>query len=117
MQVHEVMCETWAQDSAWAKEGKRSPILDGIYTDAGKRLITYVNNNFGSSVWSAVIVGVREIETEIRTIIATEIAREIEDDMEAMLPPVDNEEIAVYKAAEHCANIARRVSESPSNPL
>lgn len=46
----------------------------------------------------------------IRQSIGEDIAREIEADMEAMLPPVDNEELAIYKTAEHCAKIARRRS-------
>ena len=54
-----------------------------------------------------------EIEEElywaVRKSVGEDIAREIEDDMEAMLPPVDNEEFAAYKAAEHCAAIARRI--------
>ena len=54
-----------------------------------------------------------EIEEElywaVRKSVGEDIAREIEDDMEAMLPPVDNEEIAIYRTAEHCAAIARRI--------
>lgn len=40
-------------------------ILDGIKTDAGKRLWTKMNNNYGSSVWGAVGDGIVEIEAEV----------------------------------------------------
>lgn len=50
-----------------------------------------------------------EIYWAVRKSVGEDIAREIEGDMEAMLPPVDNEDFAAYKAAEHCAAIARRI--------
>ena len=50
-----------------------------------------------------------EIYWVIRKSVGEDIAQEIESEMEAMLPPVDNEEFAAYRAAEHCAKIARRI--------
>jgi hypothetical protein len=41
------------------------PLLDGIKTDAGKELITYINQYYGSSVWGRVIEGVKAIEKEL----------------------------------------------------
>lgn len=50
-----------------------------------------------------------DIYWAIRKSVGENIAQEIESEMEAMLPPVDNKELAAYKAAEHCAKIARRI--------
>ena len=36
-----------------------------------------------------------------------QIAKEIESEIENMMPPVDEVELAVYEAAHHCAAIAR----------
>lgn len=40
-------------------------LLDGIQTQAGKDLITYMNQHFGSAVWGRVIEGVKAIEKEL----------------------------------------------------
>jgi hypothetical protein len=40
-------------------------LLDGIKTEAGKELITYMNQHYGSSVWGRVIKGVKAIEKEL----------------------------------------------------
>jgi len=45
----------------------------------------------------------------IRKSVGEDIAQEIEEEMEAMLPPIDNEDFAAYRTAEHCAKIARRI--------
>ena len=52
-----------------------------------------------------------DIYWAIRKSVGEDSAREIEEEMEAMLPPVDNEELAAYRTAEHCAKIARRVND------
>ena len=40
-------------------------ILDSIKTEAGKRLWTKINDNYGSSVWGPVGDGIVEIEAEV----------------------------------------------------
>lgn len=40
-------------------------ILDNIKTEAGKRLWTKINDNYGSSVWGPVGDGIVEIEAEV----------------------------------------------------
>lgn len=40
-------------------------ILDGIKTEAGKRLWTKINDNYGSSIWGPVGDGIVEIEAEV----------------------------------------------------
>jgi hypothetical protein len=47
--------------------------------------------------------------SKIRKSVGEDIAQEIELEMEAMLPPVDEEEFAIYRTAEHCAKIARGI--------
>ena len=40
-------------------------ILDSIKTEAGKRLWTKINDNYGSSVWGPVGDGIVKIEAEV----------------------------------------------------
>jgi len=52
-------------DLARLQAGKVNHILDGIKTEAGKRLWTKINDNYGSSVWGPVGDGIVEIEAEV----------------------------------------------------
>lgn len=40
-------------------------LLGGIKTEAGKALIVYMNEHYGSSIWGKVIEGVKAIEKEL----------------------------------------------------
>jgi hypothetical protein len=52
-------------DLARLQARKVNHILDGIKTEAGKRLWTKINDNYGSSVWGPVGDGIVEIEAEV----------------------------------------------------
>jgi len=41
-------------------------LLEGIKTKAGQELITYMNQNYGSSVWGVVRDAVEAIEKELQ---------------------------------------------------
>ena len=43
----------------------------------------------------------------IRKSIGEDIAKAIEDEIEKIMPPVDEVELAIYETAHHCAKIAR----------
>ena len=40
-------------------------LTEGVKTEAGKELIIYMNQHFGSAVWGRVIDGVKAIEKEL----------------------------------------------------
>jgi hypothetical protein len=44
----------------------RNKITTGIQTQAGLELFTYMNQNYGSAVWSKVLTGILAIETELK---------------------------------------------------
>lgn len=43
-----------------------NPLFEGVTTKAGKDLISYMNTNYGSSIWGKVALSVKEIELEIK---------------------------------------------------
>ena len=43
-----------------------NPLFEGVTTKAGKDLISYMNTNYGSSIWGKVALSVKEIESEIK---------------------------------------------------
>ena len=43
-----------------------NPLFEGVTTRAGKDLISYMNTNYGSSIWGKVALSVKEIELEIK---------------------------------------------------
>jgi hypothetical protein len=57
-------------------------ILDGIKTEAGKRLWTKINDNYGSSVWGPVGDGIVEIEAEVEERIIKLLEKEYNDTIE-----------------------------------
>jgi hypothetical protein len=61
-----------------------------------KPWVKYVDFDLGKEVYDAV-----------RKSIGEDIAKEIESEIENMMPPVDEVELAVYEAAHHYAAIAR----------
>jgi hypothetical protein len=63
--------ESMHSDDASAREYskstiRRNKITTGIQTQAGLELFTYMNQNYGSAVWSKVLTGILAIEAELK---------------------------------------------------
>jgi len=43
-----------------------NPLFEGVTTKAGRDLISYMNINYGSSIWGKVALSVKEIESEMK---------------------------------------------------
>ena len=54
------------QDPVSIEPFESNILFEGVTTNAGRELIKYMNNNYGSAIWGKVALSVKEIEMEIK---------------------------------------------------